>query len=127
MLNNVNIMGRMVITPELKQTPSGVPITSFAIACETGRKNTDGTRITHFIDCVAWRDKAEHACKYLTKGRLVVLEGELETYIRERNGSKYKTTEVVIRSIHFADSKRAERTQPSDNFVEVDNDDQLPF
>ena len=77
MYNHIGLQGRLTATPELRYTPSGTAITSFTLASDTGRKTKDGNRITNFIDCVAWRQQAEFACKYLTKGRLVIVDGEL--------------------------------------------------
>ena len=77
MYNHTGLQGRLTATPELRYTPSGTAITSFTLASDTGRKTKDGNRITNFIDCVAWRQQAEYACKYLTKGRLVIVDGEL--------------------------------------------------
>ena len=76
MYNHTGLQGRLTATPELRYTPSGTAITSFTLASDTGRKTKDGNRITNFIDCVAWRQQAEFACKYLTKGRLVIVDGE---------------------------------------------------
>ena len=75
MLNHIDIMGRLCNDPELRHTPSGVPVCTFRIANETGRKDKDGNRITRFVTCVAWRASAEFAAKYLAKARLVVVEG----------------------------------------------------
>ena len=75
MYNHTGLQGRLTATPELRYTPSGTAITSFTLASDTGRKTKDGNRITNFIDCVAWRQQAEFACKYLTKGRLVIVDG----------------------------------------------------
>lgn len=137
MLNHIDIMGRLCNDPELRSTPSGVPVCTFRIANDTGRKDRDGNRITRFVTCVAWRGSAEFAARYLAKGRLVVIEGELD--IREytdRDGVKRREPEVIVGSIHFADSKRGDDQQdgaPSadgagDGFSELEgNDRDLPF
>lgn len=136
MLNHAEVMGRLTADPELRYTPASVPVTSFTLASDTGRKRDDGSRITHFIDCVAWRRQAEFASKYLTKGRLIVVEGELvpRTY-EDKNGSKHKVTELVVNQIHFADSKNSGDGQntagaapAAGSFTEVEGDDgDLPF
>lgn len=85
MYNHTGLQGRLTATPELRYTPSGTAITSFTLASDTGRKTKGGNRITNFIDCVTWRQQAEFACKYLTKGRLVIVDGELtsRTYLHD--------------------------------------------
>lgn len=136
MLNHSDLMGRLTADPELRYTGSGTAVTSFTLANDTGRKRSDGSRITNFIDCVAWRQQAEFAAKYLTKGRLVVVEGEMtpRTY-DDKNGVRHKVTELTVNSIHFADSKgggdnntaeAAPASSPS-GFTEVGSDEDLPF
>lgn len=136
MLNHIDIMGRLCSDPELRSTPSGVPVCTFRIANETGRKDRDGNRITRFVTCVAWRGSAEFAARYLAKGRLVVVEGELD--IREytdRQDIKRREPEIIVGSIHFADSKRGDDQQdgaPSnygagDGFEELEGDERVPF
>ncbi len=137
MLNHAEVMGRLTADPELRYTGGGTPVTSFTLASDTGRKRDDGSRITNFIDCVAWRRQAEFASKYLTRGRLIVVEGELvpRTY-EDKNGAKHKVTEIVINQIHFADSKGGDNSQNAagpapagaDGFAELEGDDgDLPF
>ena len=53
MYNHTGLQGRLTADPELRHTPSGVAITSFRLASDTGRKTKDGQKITNFIDCVA--------------------------------------------------------------------------
>lgn len=132
MLNHTDLMGRLTRDPELRYTQTGTPVTAFTLASDTGRKRDDGSRITHFIDCVAWRKTAEFAAKYLAKGRLVVVEGELETRSYEKDGIKRKVVEINVKSIHFADSKKDAGASPeteasTDDFTEVGDDGDLPF
>ena len=77
MYNHTGLQGRLTADPELRYTQQGTAITSFTLASDTGRKTKDGKKITNFIECVAWRAQAEFVCKYLSKGRLVLVEGEL--------------------------------------------------
>ena len=76
MYNHTGLQGRLTADPELRYTQQGTAITSFTLASDTGRKTKDGKKITNFIECVAWRAQAEFVCKYLSKGRLVLVEGE---------------------------------------------------
>lgn len=140
MYNHTGLQGRLTATPELRYTASGTAITSFTLASDTGRKTKDGNRITHFIDCVAWRNQAEFAAKYLSKGRLVVVEGELSSRsYDDRDGNRRKATEITVSSIHFCDSKKDGQTTDhqesaddfatgSGGFTEVEeSDEDLPF
>ncbi len=108
MLNRIIIMGRLVRDPELRNTQSGVAVTSFTLAVDRDFKSRDsGEKSTDFIDVVAWRQTAEFVCKYFTKGRMAVVEGRLQ--IREwtdKDGNKRRTAEVVADNVYFGDSKR---------------------
>ena len=134
MLNTSHVQGRLTADPELRYTPSGVACTSFTLASDTGRKTADGKKITNFIDCVAWRQRAEFVNQYLTKGRAVIVEGELTTRTYEaQDGSRRKVTEITVAQIHFADSKKegqgaapAEPQGMPNGFTETD-DEELPF
>ena len=138
MYNHTGLQGRLTADPELRHTPSGVAITSFRLASDTGRKTKDGNRITNFIDCVAWRQQAEFACKCLTKGRLVIVEGRPKprTY-KDKNDVTHKITELKVEQIYFADSGKRDDTQqnaqPSPatetagDFEEITDQGDLPF
>ena len=107
MLNKIVLMGRLTRDPELRRTQSGTAVASFTLAVDRDYKPQDGERETDFIDIVAWRQTAEFVSKYLTKGRMAVVEGRLQ--IRDwtdRDGGKRRSAEVVADNVYFGDSKR---------------------
>ena len=109
MLNKVTLMGRLTAEPELRRTTSGTAVTSFSLAVERS-KSKDGSKETDFIDIVAWSGTAELVCKYLGKGRMVVLCGRLQTRNWEdKSGNRRKSVEVVADEIHFVGSKNDSR------------------
>lgn len=132
MLNKVIIMGRLTADPELKQTPSGVYVTTFTLAVD--RQNREQT---DFIDVVAWRSTAEFVCKWFSKGLQVAVSGRLQ--VREwstKDGYKRKAVEVIADEVFFAEKRReqaAEANEPEylpdagqfDTFRTEDPD--LPF
>jgi len=100
MINSVVLVGRLCADPELKYTPSGVAVTKFRIAVDRKFKNAAGERETDFINCVAWRQKAEFVNNYITKGRLVAVEGHLQ--VRQwttQEGQKRNEYEVVAEDV----------------------------
>lgn len=141
MYNHIGLQGRLTADPELRHTPSGVAITSFRLASDTGRKTKDGKKITNFIDCVAWRAQAEFVSKYLSKGRLVLVEGEITSRnYDDKDGNHRKATGITVDSVHFCDSKKDGQSSGGDfadaggypdssgDFTEVDDDGgDLPF
>lgn len=100
-------MGRLVRDPELCHTQSGIPVTSFTIACDRDFKDkATGENVTDFIDIVAWRGTAELVSKYLARGRLVVIDGRLQLRDwTDRDGNKRRSAEILASSISFADSR----------------------
>lgn len=140
MLNKIILMGRLGRDPEVRYTQSGTPVASFSLAVDrdfvdqaTGRRPTD------WIEVVAWNTKAKFAQQYFRKGQLAVVEGRLQ--IRDwtdKEGSKRRTAEVVADQIYFAGAKTAppsegnadERSlpaQPAQEFMEQDDEGELPF
>ena len=79
MLNKVILMGRITHDLELRQTPNGVSVLSFSIAVDRSFARQGEERQTDFIDCVAWRQQAEFISRYFGKGRMIAVEGELQT------------------------------------------------
>ena len=112
MLNHIVTMGRLTADPVRRVTASGIPVTSFSIACDRDFKNADGEKVTDFIDIVAWRNTAEFVSKYFTKGRMAVVDGRLQ--LRDwidRDGNKRRNAEIVANSVNFGDSKPKEQGQ----------------
>lgn len=132
-MNSVKLSGRLTADPELKMTPQNVAVTTFILAVDRRTKEDKAD----FPTIVAWRQTAEFASRYLSKGRRIIVEGELRTRTYEdREGKKRKVTEVEATNIEFADSKPADapggNNTPAyggqgDNFAEVPDDGTLPF
>ena len=107
MLNHTILMGRLTRDPELRRTGNGVAVTSFSVAVERDIAPQGQQKETDFFDCVAWRNTAEFIAKYFTKGRMIVVDGHLQTRSwTDKEGNKRKTIEVVADNVYFGDSKR---------------------
>lgn len=105
-LNHIVLMGRMVKDPELKTTPSGVSVCNFTIAVDRDYKNGE-ERIADFVDCVVWRGGADFVSKYLSRGRMVVVSGYLQSRKwQDKDGNNRTSWEVQAQNVYFADSKR---------------------
>lgn len=101
------------------------------------RRFTDkqtGQREADFFNVICWRNTAEFAARYLSKGRKIAVEGSLQTRSYDaQDGSKRYVTEVIADNVEFCDSKQgggqnAQQPQQSaqGGFTEV-NDEELPF
>ena len=132
------MMGRLTKDPELRTTASGTSVVSFSLAVERDFKNPQtGEKDTDFFDCVAWRNTAEYIAKYFAKGRMAVVEGQLQTRWWEDNGGiKRRAIELIVSNIYFGDSRpqqSSSQTVPEAIDIEgfqgmpaIDSDD-IPF
>ena len=134
-LNHCEIMGRITKELELKQTPSGKSVISFTVAVDRGYKNANNENITDFINCVAWNNTADFICKYFGKGRMICLEGSIQTRsYTDANEQKRTVTEINVDNVHFTGEKKENATESNfaDNSVQgftviAGNEDDLPF
>lgn len=145
--NKVILGGRLTADPELKQTPSGVMVTSFSLAVNRRGKSEQGVQQADFINITAWRQTAEFICRYFRKGSNVCLVGSLQVRSwTDQQGNKRYVTEVIADEAYFCETKsetKSEATSDSGaaddivaklsemysapNFTDMSNDDDLPF
>lgn len=125
--NHCGFHGRLVADPELRTTQSGIAVATFCVAVDRAYAK-DGQRESDFLDCVAWRGTAEFVSKYFHKGSGIIIGGALQTRTYEKDGQKRKITEVVVENVDFAErAKESAESGNSGGFVEVADDDDLPF
>jgi single-strand DNA-binding protein len=139
MLNTVTICGRIANDLELRHTPNGTEVLSFAVACERDFKDQSGNKPVDFIDVVTFKNTAVFVSQYFAKGRMAIINGRLQTRTwQDKDGNKRKAFEIVADNVYFADSKTDNGTNKSENravfanntnadFVSVVDDDELPF
>ena len=124
MYNSVILVGRMAADPELKQTASGVSVTSFTVACDRRRNHQE----CDFIHVVAWRNQAEFVCKYFAKGSPIGVDGSIQTRsYTDRDGNKRIAFEVVAENVFFAGGKGGEAREETSGFPAAEDGDDLPF
>ncbi|MFR9276514.1 MAG: single-stranded DNA-binding protein [Peptoniphilus senegalensis] len=111
-MNNAAIVGRLTRDPELKYTQSGTAVTRITVAVDRGlskekkqaaQANNQAT--ADFINCTAWGKTAELISNYFSKGNQIGIVGRIQTGSYEKNGQMIYTTDVVINSISFVESK----------------------
>ena len=116
MLNHITMMGRLVAVPIGKMTKNNIAVASFRLACDRdiGEKKTD------FFNCTAWRQTAEFIGQNFRKGQLIVVSGRLQNNEWEdKDGNKRTTAEILVDRAYFGEKKQ--------QFVEVDDDEDVPF
>lgn len=139
-VNKVILIGRLGADPELRYTADGTPVATFRLATTETRKNKDGTRVdrTEWHRIVAWRKLGEISGEYLKKGRLVYIEGSIQSREYEgRDGVKRKTFEIVATAMKMLGTGSgpgeggrvpAGFAEPDDDFVhERDEEDDVPM
>lgn len=107
-INKVILIGRLGRDPEVKYTPSGQAVAKFSIATDETYKDRNGEqqRRTEWHNIVAWRRLAEICGEYLVKGKLVYIEGRIQTrQWEDREGNKRNTTEIVAREMKMLSPK----------------------
>lgn len=144
-MNNVVLIGRLTRDPELRYIPSGTPVSTFTLAVDKGlsrdKKQEMESRnqpTADFIRIVVWGKQAENCANYLTKGRLVGIQGRIQTSsYDDKDGNKRYATDVVANNVEFLEWGDSANRTPSFNdspldypgiegFHPTDNDD-IPF
>ena len=150
-LNKVVLAGHLTATPELRQTPNGVSVTSFSIAINRRfSRNAEGGQPqanVDFVNCVAWRNTADFITRYFKKGSAICITGSIQTRNwTDQQGAKRYSTEVLAEEAHFVDSNGQggtgfvnqdsfEQSAPqfssapaaAPQFEDMSNEDDLPF
>lgn len=139
--NNVSFIGRLVRDIEIKDI-NGLKMAGFTLARNrTKASNTTENPVADFIDFVAFDKNAEFAAKWFKKGQRIGVSGRLSEKTNERDGVKYKTTNVIVESFEFIESSNnsvkkdnANEMDVSDNNkyeaitdAPISSDDDLPF
>ncbi len=102
--NKVLLMGNLTRDPQLSYTPNQTPVVDFGLATNRRWTGQDGSQReeTCFVDCRAFGRQAENINKYLSKGRLVFVEGRLtfDTWTAQ-DGTKRSRHRVTVENFQF--------------------------
>jgi len=108
MVNKVILIGRLGRDPEVAYTPDGTMVTKFTLATDEQWKDKNGEKVqrTEWHRVVAWGKLAEICGNYLVKGKLVFVEGRIQTRSWEdKEGVKRFTTEIIANNMQMLDTK----------------------
>jgi len=97
-INKVLLLGRLGADPEVRYTTDGTPVTTFRMVTSESYKDRQGQKQekSEWHSIVTWRKLAEIAGEYLKKGKLVLIEGKIQSREYEgRDGAKRKVYEIV--------------------------------
>jgi single-strand DNA-binding protein len=130
-LNKVMLIGRSTNNLQVKTIESvGTPVVNFTVATNRKFRNKDGNLIENaeYHRCVAYGKTAEVLGTYLTRGKRVYVEGRLRTRKwQDSEGAERFSTEIVIDSFIFLDSKGDENDMPIPNSTKYLIEEEMPF
>ncbi|OJT78018.1 single-stranded DNA-binding protein [Clostridioides difficile] len=139
-MNQVVLVGRLTRDPELKYIPgTGTAVASFTIAVDRNYINKEGKRDTDFIPIEVIGKSAEYCANYITKGKLVALEGNIRVdNYQTQSGEKRIFTKVSTKSVQSLESKNKSSNSYKESVqdgtigldpqgFEIIDDDELPF
>ena len=141
-VNKVILVGNVGADPEVKYTPSGIPVGKFSLATNERFKNKSGEwqDRTEWHNIVAWQRLAEIVGEYVSKGSKVYIEGKLQTSSWEdrQSGEKKYRTEIVARDLVLLGSREngnsksepaisGEQREPDDAGSGEITDEDIPF
>ena len=125
-MNKVILTGRTTRDAELNYLPSiGTPKISFSLAVERNYQKDKNNKKVDFINCEMLGKHTENLSQYITKGKAILVEGELNIEQYEKDGEKRSYTKVKVDKLEFLSSSNNEQREVN-SFKEISNDD-IPF
>ena len=126
-MNKIILTGRLTKNAELSYLPSiGIPKMVFSLAVERNyQKDKNNKKKVDFINCEMLGKHTENLAQYITKGKAILVEGELNIEQYEKDGEKRSYTKVKADKLEFLSSSSNEQRE-SNSFKEISNDD-IPF
>lgn len=130
-MNKCIITGNLVRDPELRTTTSGISVCSFTVAVNRRGKRDEQQEVDYF-NVTAWRERGETCAKYLSKGKKVLVTGQVSVRTWEKDEKHGASLEVVADEVEFLTPREQAQEQPKNTanqqsaFLPVEPDD-LPF
>ena len=123
-MNAVQLIGRLTKDPEIRYADDQMAVARFAVAIDRPPRN--GKKEADFPNVVVFGKQAENCGKYTAKGKLIGIEGRIQTgSYTNKNGDKVYTTDVIANRIEFIEwADKQEEKQNSFGFQPVDD---MPF
>lgn len=127
-MNQIILIGRLTKDPELRYLPNtGIPVATFTIAVDRNYKDKEGNVQTDFIPVEVMGKVADFVANYITKGRLVAVNGSIRVDRYMKDDENRTFTKVSAKSVQALDSnKNKSQTEAPQGFQAID-DDEIPF
>lgn len=133
MYQSTTVIGRLGRDPEMRYTQDGTPVTSFSIATSRKWTNAEGQQQekTTWFRVTAWRKLGETCNQYLTKGQLVLVEGDVDAsaWSDKASGEARATLELRARTVRFLSPKGEKPEAPAEGAPAAapEAEEELPF
>lgn len=126
-LNSVVMIGNLTRDPELRYTPSGIPVCTLRLAVSRNFPNQQGEVEADYFNVIVWRNQAEKCAEYLSKGRQVAVTGRLQSRSWEgADGQRRSTIEIVADRVVFL-GRRDRAEDMVDDLTEVNLSEDSDF
>ena len=132
-MNKIILTGRTTKDAELGFIAvTGTPKMTFTLAVERNYQKDKNNKKVDFINCEMIGKHTENLCQYVTKGKQILVEGELNIDNYEKDGEKRSFTKVKVDRLEFLGGATTEKKTNTDtleftDFQEVDNEEDIPF
>jgi single-strand DNA-binding protein len=115
----VSALGNLTRDPELKHTPKNTPVTNFGLAVNTTYRDAEDKERKEvcYIEVETWGKQAENAAKYLAKGRLVNVFGDLKFEQWETDNEKRSRHKIRASEIHYMPGGRNAKSDAAERAV----------
>ena len=106
-MNIIAIKGRLVRDPSTKTTPNGVTVCNITVAVDRAYSG-GGEKQTDFFDCVFWRQGAEFVSKYFSKGKEIIVQGEMQSRKwQDKDGNNRTSWEIQNAHAEFCGDRKS--------------------
>ena len=127
-MNKIMLTGRFVKDAEMTFLPgTGRPKVTGTVATDSAYQKDKNNKKVDFIACEQIGKHTEKLAQYLTKGKMIGVEGELNIDQFEKDGQKRSFTKVKVDRLEFLGGGKQEDHDPTGKFKEVLMDEELPF
>ena len=131
MFNKCILVGRLTKNPETSTSPSGTVVTRFTLAVDRKFQKQGEEKQADFINIITFNKTAEFVSKWFTKGQMAIVCGSIQTRSWDgQDGQKKYSTDIIAEEVNFCGAKTEGQTpapKKEDDFIELGEDDSLPF
>lgn len=131
-MNNAVLIGRLCADPELRYLTTGTATCNFTLAVDRGLSKEKKQEMeaknqptADFLRVIVFNKQAENCANYLAKGRLVGVQGRIQTGSYEKDGQRVYTTDINAQQVEFLEWGDKQDNAP-EGYTPTDNED-IPF